>query len=803
MWALWVEKRPFGECRDAASRRRSCGDSPKGQTPCEALRPTADPRCAADFLPAPQPAQSLIFALTIAPRSRRQKLNFMYLKRILGFALLSILLCQGTAQAQTLSPKEMLEKADAFYEAEKYDYALPYYLKYQNEKPKYLEAKLRIGVCYFMTNRMELAEKYLEYMVQQRKPEPMAYLYLARTMHQQYRFQDAIKYYKLYLGTLDNKDNQKYVIKDEIRRCARGLKLIHAKKLAIVENLGDLVNTSGDDFSPVLNDAFPNTLFFSSCRPGNVGDRLDEYGQPDTLRGKYRADIYKTELDRGVWNKAQRLQGPINTASHDIVHDFSDGGKFIYWGISKYLNYDYMDIFREEYTKSPQHIPFKFPLTINSGEWDADPFFFNDSVMIFASDRLGGFGGKDLYYTKLINGEWSAPANLGAPINTPYDEVAPHLSRDGKVLYFSSNNVEGMGGFDVYRVSFNEQDQTWEDLMNLGTPINSPGDENYFRLSADGMRSFFASSRADGYGGYDIYVAYFKRPMVEQLNTSTYVSFDKYLFPDTPKAEKKPVVTQGPVAEVEKELMYQFSPLFYQDFDNLLLRPESIRQLNQMISLMQKYDVLTLELTSHTDSYGPQNYNLQSSLANAESVAEYLEANGIPLERIVIKGVGQLYPIAIDMNPDGSDNPQGRTLNRRIEMRTYGEEGIPVIIENNIPDVSASLSAPDGTRYNAQIEGLSYRVEIKSATTMLDDAILTDLPDAMVEKRAHENTKHYTVGFVKTYDEVKSLLAQVQAKGFTDAKVVIYVDGERITPASASNYVMQFPDLQFFIDDNP
>lgn len=739
----------------------------------------------------------------------------MYLKRIL-IIVLSIFCFAGLGMAQKVSSKTLKKKADLFYGHKKFDYALPYLLKYQEDKPKDLEVKLRIGICYFHTNRMEQAETYLEYMVQQKKPEPDAILYLAKTYHLQHRFRDAIKYYKKYLAILETGDNRKYPIKDNIRRCAHGIKLQYSDKLALVENLGDKVNTSTDDFSPALNNESPNILYFSSIRSGNYGDRQDDFGIIDTIKGKYRADIFETKLERGVWQLAERKSDNFNTDAHDIIFDFNVKGDEIYFGVSKYLRFDYMNIYSKPFgEEKSMDIPFKFPIEINSGEWDSDPFFFNDSTVIFSSDRDGGFGGKDLYVSfKKDNGRWDTPINMGTAINTPYDEISPFLAKDGKTLYYSSDNTEGMGGFDIYRTVFDENDGGWSEAYNMGIPINSAGDDSYFKISVDGMRAYFASSRAEGYGGYDIHVAYFRRLMPEQLNESLGLSFKKYITGEEDllavvKTKVEPVVEpevnpEKPVAKEEPTSSgprFVFSPLFYQDYANLLLKPESVKELIKMKDLLIRRPQLKVELTSHTDSYGPQNFNLQSSVSGAESISEYLISNGIEAGRIVIKGCGQLYPIAQDTNEDGSENRQGRTLNRRLEMEVYGEESIPAIVKTEIPDISSRLASPEGKSYQERVSGLSFRVQVKALKQMLDDEVLIRHADALIEKTASSDIKRYSVGLSKSYMEVEKLRLKLVEEGFKDAFIVAYIDGERKDKGDLEDLKGTYPELVPFLKE--
>jgi outer membrane protein OmpA-like peptidoglycan-associated protein len=168
---------------------------------------------------------------------------------------------------------------------------------------------------------------------------------------------------------------------------------------------------------------------------------------------------------------------------------------------------------------------------INSKYWEPSVCLSADErTLFFVSDRPGGLGGRDIYMCRrLPNGKWSAPINLGPPINTPYDEDGPFFHPDGKTLFYSSNGPNSMGGFDIFRTEL-RPDSTWAPPINLGYPINTPGDDIYFVLSASGLHGYYASERDDSYGEKDIYLIDFSTLQVaaqpteskeEELNVSS------------------------------------------------------------------------------------------------------------------------------------------------------------------------------------------------------------------------------------------------------------------------------------------
>ena len=126
--------------------------------------------------------------------------------------------------------------------------------------------------------------------------------------------------------------------------------------------------------------------------------------------------------------------------------------------------------------------------------------------MYFASNRDGGYGGVDIYVTKkLPNGKWGLPQNLGPTINTKFDEDFPNISNDGKTLYFSSKGHTSMGGYDIFKASWDNVKRIWTTVKNIGYPINTPEDNMNYRESKSGRTGYISTLRANGLGDLDIY----------------------------------------------------------------------------------------------------------------------------------------------------------------------------------------------------------------------------------------------------------------------------------------------------------
>jgi len=153
------------------------------------------------------------------------------------------------------------------------------------------------------------------------------------------------------------------------------------------------------------------------------------------------------------------------------------------------------------------------PIRMNQNVYigDANPSIFitpdETETFIVSTGVKDGFGERDLYYSeKGENGNWKKPVNMGPKINTPYKEDAPYLSKDGKSLYFASEGHNSMGGFDIFRVTRDESGE-WGEPRNIGTPVNSAGDDIYYVENDEGTLAYYASMRPGSYGYLDIYTA--------------------------------------------------------------------------------------------------------------------------------------------------------------------------------------------------------------------------------------------------------------------------------------------------------
>jgi hypothetical protein len=211
-----------------------------------------------------------------------------------------------------------------------------------------------------------------------------------------------------------------------------------------------------------------------------------------------------------VWSKPENIGGPVNTEQHDACVSLSpDAQQMLIFRTSEDLSSG--DLYSTYWNGKSWGPPVILGEEVNSPAKELSACTNNDKTMIiFTSDREGGFGGKDLYrVVKLPNGQWSRPQNLGPKINTKYDEDAPFISPNGQFLYYSSNGYNTMGGYDIFRADF-YADFTFGEAKNLGYPTNTVGDDIFFVVTADAKHGYFSSLNGDkndaNYLSDDIYL---------------------------------------------------------------------------------------------------------------------------------------------------------------------------------------------------------------------------------------------------------------------------------------------------------
>lgn len=453
-------------------------------------------------------------------------------------------------------------------------------------------------------------------------------------------------------------------------------------------------NSRRGEFSPMLyGDKYDQLYFTSSRTPKGANKDKDE--TISAITGQRNNDFFLVKQDeQGNWLAPVELEDEVNTEFDEGTPSFSKDGNTMY--------YTYCAQDPEGPRTSEIYVS-----TRSSAKWGKGTraSIVKDSVtalghpavspdgkyLYYVSDAVGGFGGKDIFRSRLVGNDFGPMENLGPDINTPGDEMFPYV-RDSVTLYFASNGHPGMGGLDLFKAT---QDSTgkWH-VENLKAPINSMGDDFGITFEGDKEKGFFSSNRNDA-RGYD-HLYSFELPVITIFIEGIVSDVDENPIEDaTVRIVGKDGLNEKVLAkkdgtyrvELERDIRYvmmasargylnqnfelktgpeeknetyivdfYLSPIskpvvienIFYDFDKATLRPESQKALDEMIKMLNDNPNVTIELGAHTDRKGSDQYNERLAQRRAQSVVDYLIAGGIEKERLEAKGYGESVPKVIN-----------------------------------------------------------------------------------------------------------------------------------------------------------
>jgi outer membrane protein OmpA-like peptidoglycan-associated protein len=402
--------------------------------------------------------------------------------------------------------RKALRMAEQHIEFDEYALAVPYLEEAVGINPKNAMSQFLLGKCLFETYQKSKALKALDKAnVLNPGVHPEFSFYYAQALHYALRFDEAKDAYKRALALVKPNDPDYKMINAEIAHCEYGKNSVAHPVNARIENVGLPINTQWSEHSPVIS-ADESVMIYTTVRPDNVGCKNNPTCELE--------DIYITYNVDGKWGTPKPISTSINTPNHDATIGLSADGQTLYI----YKNPPGGgDLFSCQLKGTEWQAPVTLGSPVNSNEYETVVSQSPDGrTIFFTSERAGGVGQLDIYSsTKLDDGRWSEPVNLGPGINTPQDDDAPFMHANGKTLYFSSKGYENsIGGFDIYKTNL-QADGTWSKPENLGYPINTPDNDIYFVLSADGRHGYYASARDGGYGEKDIYKIIIEEPKKE------------------------------------------------------------------------------------------------------------------------------------------------------------------------------------------------------------------------------------------------------------------------------------------------
>ena len=641
-----------------------------------------------------------------------KRILYIVVGLMMASMMLSLSSCKG--------PK--LKDADEAYDRGEYFDAATIYRKLYNHYNRKEDAWIRgelafqLGMCHLKLNQGNRAAAAFQNAIRYEFEDTTILLRLAQSQQREGQYAAAIANYKQYLEIAPDS----WEAQVGIRGCELAPQWKEEGSRYIVKQ-DKMFNSRRADYCPMYLDKNLEYIYFTSTNEKSTGELRSE------ITGTKKGDIYFSKKDEnGKWSRPEVVDGGLNTEHDEGAAAFSPDGSTMY--LARAVRQDWptvVEIYTSTRSEAKWSAPQKYEITADTLSNYSDPFVSPDGQWLyFASDIPGGQGGTDIWRINLKD-KHGTLENLGPQINTKGNERYPNVRTDS-LLYFSSDGHPGMGGLDLFVAQLQpreEDDKVSMDrwiIENMGVPMNSAADD--FGLTfGQGESGFFSSNRGDA-RGYD-HIFTFIKPELQIWISGYVVDKDDEPVPNAvirivgddgsnQKTASKPdgsfrfdlqrgvkyamlasadgyfnarqeFESDSTEEDAEYNVDFILAAMFkaqvveniFYDFDKAVLRDESKLALDSMVMLLKEHPNIVIEMASHTDRVGSAKYNQGLSQRRAQSVVDYLIANGIPRERLKPTGYGESRPKTVTKRIH-SQYPQfeeGVTLNEEF-IKTLSKE---------------------------------------------------------------------------------------------------------------------------------
>ena len=543
------------------------------------------------------------------------------LKSLILLVLAVFLMAPVASYAQNYHTKS--KKAVKYYKSakkqfdkKKYPKTLKYLDKALDVDEKFADALLlKAELSLTLNNDNQAIESYEKMFAADSMAFPRAAMALANLYMEKYCFCDAVNILSWYVKAPDQKD--KYVKPaKEMLEVAEFRKETYENPVKYEPiNLGSNVNTAGDEY---INQILPDGSRLYFTRRSDVADK---YGAREEfifssaiIDGEYMPAI-PMNID---WNNKKRMGAVSITPNQNRMY---------FVGIDFIDSHGRGDIYSSDFVNKEWTKPVNLGNIINTSTMESQPYISADCKELYFIRHSRTYESTDLYVSEFYQGRWTNPKPI-VPANSKGNEMSPFIHPDGNTLYFASDGLIGMGGFDIFMCKKLPRGE-WSAPKNLGYPINSEKNEISFVVSSDGKKGYISSDRDGGMGGYDIYV------------------FDL----DAVDAPEQVDMTRFVMRNINFE------------FDSAILKETSFNEIDSLTVFMTENPGISIEISGYTDDSGDAAHNYTLSLDRANSVKEAIVERGIADDRMSVIGYGESRPLV------PNDSEKNKALNRRVEVR--------------------------------------------------------------------------------------------------------------------------------------
>ena len=475
------------------------------------------------------------------------------------------------------------------------------------------------------------------------------------------------------------------------------------------------ISTQDDEYLPIISPD-QELSFFTR--------RSDKMSLQDITTTTIEEFVFSKKIN-GDFEVGQALTYPFNLESNEGGASITIDNKILYYTkcIRDNKGYNNCDIYYVNRENGAWSNVQEFPKNISKiDSWESQPTVSSDGkTILFSSDRSGGYGKMDLYEISKVNDTWTSPKNLGSTINSNENEKSPYLHTDGKTLFFASTNFPSLGGFDIF---YSRKDSlgNWQKPINIGFPINTVSDEISLFVSTDGNQAYFASNNLNGIGGWDIYsfglyegakperVLFLKGDLLDEnkqiiedvdleiknlttqeittikVDAGTYVSsltlakdddvlitikkegfaFNSTYISTEDTSFNSPSALNFEMQSLEQGKSFSIENIYF-DNNSYELKRATNEILIEFAKYLEVNNTLIIEINGFTDNVGNQADNQLLSENRAKAVRDLILLQGISEKRVFYNGFGESSPIT------SNDTEKGRGQNRRTEFKIISQ----------------------------------------------------------------------------------------------------------------------------------
>ena len=595
---------------------------------------------------------------------------------LLSISIILLALSMGGCSGPKIATADAQMKRGEYFEASK-TYRKIYNNLKANQRSTRGEVAYKMGEAHRMLSQYARAAAAYQNAIRYGYPEADAHLYLAQSLHAEGKYVPAIRAYEEYL--MQNPDSEEAKVGLKGAQMAQSLKENPTRY--IVRNAKNF-NSRRADFAPMFNGEI---LYYTTTNDKVTGTQTSE------ITGMKKSDIWMvSKNEQGLWQRPEPVEGELNSELDEGIISFSPDGETMYLTKARRLpNQDTgVEIYTSKRSDAKWSAAEKYPITTDSISNFGHPAVSPSGDYLYFSSDMPGKGGKDIWRINLIDNKGSLE-NMGDQINTAGDENFPYMLTDS-VMIFSSNGHPGLGGLDMFRAEL-QPDGSWN-VTNMGIPLNSSSDD--FGITYDRSvtypKGYFSSNRGDA-RGYD-HIYSFELPDLKIVlngyvcdleeepiagaivrivgtdgsnqrtatggdgsycfNLNRGVSYAMLAGAKGFLNARQEFTTDTTETDAEYNIDFALASLsepnivenIFYDFDKATLRPESKTSLDELAALLRDNPHITIQMTSHTDRMGPDEYNLNLSHRRAKSVVDYLIEAGIDAERLQYQGYGKSRP---------------------------------------------------------------------------------------------------------------------------------------------------------------